>query len=94
MKAIDIRVPFFNINISPLFELIWHKARSIEHPVRIELISNGLLAQLTNYYTTQGTLDNHNINNGKTRIRLSGNFPWIRGGWLKIIDYNCFNVQT
>ena len=30
--------------------LVWHKARSMKHPLRIELTNNGLLAYLSNYY--------------------------------------------
>ena len=32
-------------------DLVWHKARSMEHPLKIELNSNGMLAELANHYT-------------------------------------------
>ena len=39
--------------------IVYHKARNMGHPVRIELISNGLLILLANHYITQSNPPSH-----------------------------------
>ena len=39
-----------------LFASMWHKAEWMEHPMRLELTSVGLLVKVANHYITKGAL--------------------------------------